>query len=303
MEDLVVVNKDKAKKLIKSVGSDIYSEFIRLSNNDNLILTQENYNFLKNKIVSIEGIDPEKIKTKKTLICLQMYYEDLFKEVNNFIIPLIKDYNCDVIITTIIDSSYSCQKQWIYNHFTDLGCKFYVVDNKGLDIGPFLLSLKKSRETETKYDYIIKVHTKKSIYTSKIGNEWRDNLTYPIIGNTKLYEYNVHTLMSNEDIGMLGSKEFKMNDNLNINMLRRIVKALFPQYKDRLEEPFSFIGGTIFMAKMEIFDDFTDAIIDDLYSNLEPGYFTDYAYNTTTHAVERLFGAMVNFKNKIIQAV
>ena len=57
MEDLVVINKEKSKNLIETIGSDLYSEFIRLSNNDNLILTQDNYKFLKNKIVEIENID------------------------------------------------------------------------------------------------------------------------------------------------------------------------------------------------------------------------------------------------------
>lgn len=304
MEDLVIINKKKAKTLIETIGSDLYSEFIRLSNTDNLILTQENYNFLKNKIVEIENIDSNLIKTKKTLVCIQMYYEDLFNDLNKYLTPLIKDYNCDVIVTTCLDNSFSCQKQWLYEHFTKLGCRFFVVDNRGLDIGPFLLSLKKSREVETKYDYVIKVHTKKSVYTSNNGEKWRNNLVYPIIGSPKLYEYNVSTLINNKKVGMLGSKEFTMhNDNLNCSTLKRIIPHLFPKYADKVDDPFDFVGGTIFMARMEIFDDFTDEIIDTLYQNLEPGYYTDYAYSTVTHAVERLFGAMVYFNNMTLKAV
>lgn len=140
--------------------------------------------------------------------------------------------------------------------------------NKGQDIGPFLLTFKKLRGKD--YDYLIKIHTKKSEnfdfkYQPEKGALWRDELVNSLISSDQTIRKNISTLKQTE-YKMCGSEKWLLKND-------------------------SFIGGTMFMVDFKVLTNcLTDKLIDKLYQQMPYGYKQD---KTFTHKVERLLGKLI----------
>jgi lipopolysaccharide biosynthesis protein len=222
----------------------------------------------------------------KHCIILHLYYIDLWEELYSHIKPLLGD-NVDLIVTaqknSILPQEVSkCAKQVIY------------CENRGMDIGPFLLAYKQLRG---KYKTITKIHSKKSIHTSGIGEYWRKTLYTPILQSHKslsnyLTEYEepamigtgLYILSKEEDPGR-SSEELQKHINTICTELGIVAEG-------------SFIAGTMFIVNDIYMNSiFTDDIIDKIYNILPENYIRD---NSAAHAMERIFGYLGTQTNLLV---
>ena len=190
----------------------------------------------------------------------------------------------------------------------------FISENRGMDIGPFLVVLEHLSKNNKNYNYYIKIHTKTDV-------KWRNEMIQPIY-NQLNYFLTTHT----NDIAMFGASKWIMNGNfmLNYPYVVDILTRNFPKLKPKflsycksktnngpmvsdgicdVNRPY-FVAGTIFV--------FNDAYFNLLkqiknFKNERQIMETGYVVNTTsprrTHAWEYLFGYLNYLSNKNINAI
>lgn len=237
---------------------------------------------------------------KRTAILVYVYYPDIFKH----IVSLLK--NLDLTYTDIfLAINNSLDISTIQDICQDIKGSIkntIFVDNIGVDILPFLLQLK-ALDAHT-YKYFIKLHTKKSTWGSKNNIEWLSVLLHSLIGSDKIYQKNISMLDSKPNIGMIGAKALIMSGRefMHTSKIKELCSILGINY-DRVANG-KFIGGSIFMARLEPFiTHFTEDNIEKLQnlivSNNEVGSVKDMFSNDGKycHSIERIFGYIISYLN------
>lgn len=203
-------------------------------------------------------------------IILHIYHTDLWRYFEEKLKSL--DTQFDLYIT-LCDEVEDISKD-ILKSFPSANITKY--PNKGQDIGPFLLALKNIRNKN--YDYLIKLHTKKSTYNPQLGNRWRDSLVNNLINSDSIIKRNI-SFLQNSDFKMCGSKDWLMD-----SVTETSTKKYFNDY-------YQFIGGTMFMVDFQAYKQILiDKLIDEWYEKMPNGYVQDHSF---THDVERLLGKII----------
>ncbi len=180
-----------SQNLVKSID-DINEEFDRYEKfvfSDDVKVIKVN-----GKKEAIEGKGAEDYIDFKVLIHIHCYYVDLVEEMLKRFL-LIKDKIDFVITTNTIE-----KENEINEILKNIGIKanVFVVENRGRDVGPFYVGLKKIYK---EYDILLHLHTKKSPrYKVEIG--WFEDM--------------LDKLALNEDYIINLLKLFKRNNNLGI---------------------------------------------------------------------------------------
>ena len=243
----------------------------------------------------------------KVCVILHLYYIDLWDEFRSLLSNI--HYNTDIYINLVDESMYRLNlvnfKNRVENEHKN--CKVFINDNVGLDIGGSLLIFDYILKEEKEYDYILKLHSKKSIHGGRInstkGEEWRNELLYPILGSYKIVNNIIDLFTENPIIGMIGAKKWLYDKHNNIyhdsNMLNEYIKKF--NLKTTMDE-IEYIGGTMFWVRFDIFKDFfTKNDITRIIRTFERNSFTDNKKLKWTHAFERVFGMIVTeYDKKII---
>ena len=163
-------------------------------------------------------------------------------------------------------------------------------ENKGMDIGLFLINLMYIKNKNYNHVYIIKIHTK----TSDIfRNESLNNL----IGTEEIITNNIRKL-NNENNGIIsGNRIYKYNEfkdafTQNYYHLEKLIKYIYNEdiKTDRLE----FSAGTMFIAKSEIFNIFNIPILEYIYNNLNNYDSLDYYWYSVFYKLD------INNKKQIL---
>ncbi|CAG7581320.1 MAG: hypothetical protein SLAVMIC_00784 [uncultured marine phage] len=229
------------------------------------------------------------IRDKKLAIVLHLYYQDLWSEFKT-ILNNLEGYNYDLYVTMIDNSATLGQTLWIKDQVEKSGGKAFILQNKGLDIGPFLHVLSYMMQNALSYDYVLKMHSKKSLRTAgeDFGNNWRKRLIHPLIGSPNAIERNIHHL-SNDRVGMIGSREWLVKGTQGNDVLINDFKKRL-----KIQRGDSFIGGTMFWVRYDIIRKyFNKTNTPQIYNELETGYFIDHHEPTKTHSLERILGYIV----------
>lgn len=211
------------------------------------------------------------------------FYKPYFKNIENY----------DLFITVYYKKNTDEYMQCIHN-VTEINMNAMIinVENKGLDGGPFLIALHKINKMGLKYDYIIKLHSK-SPYN--YGPEWRQQLIDSIIGSKYILEKNLYLLKENKNIGMIGSSEWLIEEPLK-NDIEQLFIDLFEETSN--EPNYKFIGGTMFIARFNIFDNIISK--NDNIIKYISKYTSGVSYDENNeliekeaHWLERIFGKIV----------
>ena len=178
------------------------------------------------------------------------------------------------------------------------------VENRGYDVGAFMEFLHRIKLDD--YDYILKLHTKnttKGNYTHLNGRRfdnalWAKVLYDALLKSPKQVKENLQQLEEKPEIGMVAaayciSGEHKLYDKWLEEINSCLAEMNLPQVRD-----FSFVAGTMFWARAEIFKPF-------LRYGLKDFAPTDgkIKEGTKAHVFERLFGAAVMAQGYEIRGV
>jgi hypothetical protein len=241
---------------------------------------------------------------------LSNYLENLDKNKFDLWITIHEEHKDNVVVQTI------------KNKYPNV--KLLFIENKGFDIGPFFFTLKKMYESNIKYDYILKLHTKSVEYH-------REKLLRACIGSDNVVAKTLKLFMENKEVGMISDNicfEY-ITQPTNTYHLKRIINKVFTDsstsgLKVIPRQGFTFVSGTIFWIRSSIiYDVIALETLDWFIENLNDKTTFDINWmrmnnkkdignilwpNATgkrdcmfEHAVERFFGYMVEAKNfKII---
>jgi rhamnosyltransferase len=221
---------------------------------------------------------------KSIAIILHLYYTDLWEEFKVQLLQL--DNNFDLYIS-LTNGNKNIEDD-IKNSFPN--AKIFWFDNRGLDIGPFFHTLKYFIENNLNYQYLIKLHSKKSINSvgENRGASWRIELVQSLIGSNETLKRNISSFEDDKNINVGGNPNYFYRDG-SLDWLRdelynlRLIKDLDnSSYFDNM----LIISGTMFMVRYKVYKEFfTISDIDRILSQLTDGYVRD---KKIEHKLERI---------------
>jgi lipopolysaccharide biosynthesis protein len=185
-------------------------------------------------------------------VVAHIYYEDTWADIAGVLRGLTIPF--DLIVTTVAGRERLIDSiRRIYPR-----AEIEIGENRGRDVGPFLVLLERGRLDG--YRYICKIHGKKSIDGGRktyMGKMWRRRLLFDLLGSPGAANAAIHTFESDVSIGMIGPKVFRLPKadypedlswSVNRPMTLKIAERMgVPADRFQLD----FFGGTMFWVRPE----------------------------------------------------
>jgi hypothetical protein len=208
----------------------------------------------------------EKINFETNItIIIHLFHESLFDEFLEYINNVKKVFNLVTVIFTInINSNFD---QNIKNE--DSTFIILKVENKGVDVYPFIESINYIRKNNIKTDFILKMHTKVSSNLTADLINWRKDLIEPITKIENLYIIQ-HYFKKINNIGYIGSQKCIMPKNYDIDFPQNIqgINELCDKFSHLEKNWTDFNGGNIFWINNEVLNKYlTNELIEYLIEN------------------------------------
>ena len=236
---------------------------------------------------------------KKHAIVVHLYYNDLWEEFKSKIEPILERGDVDLYVTLTEDDTSAKEE---IEKLTD---KVYVLENRGLDVGPFLFVMNEIKDLN--YTSIFKIQTKKSLHHGQdpdFGPNWRRQLVDALLGDIEVFD-EITKILEDEPISMIGSKlhlvDFKW-DGVNIphhyDVIHKTIKELNINIKETpignsvcFSKKGRFFKGTMFATSHKYIKEiFKNCDMIEFYKSLPLGY----VYDSGSHALERIFGYYID---------
>jgi lipopolysaccharide biosynthesis protein len=219
----------------------------------------------------------------KSAILLHLYYQDLWLEFKEKIAPILNKNTHLYVSVNTLESEYIDD---IKKYSTDI----FLVENKGMDVAPFIYVYNKIKDKD--YSIYLKLHSKKSLHTPNIGDNWRKLLYYPIVDN---YINILEQVKDTNQCFMLGVEKFYHDMNIEPKHHPNKLSAKF--YIDKacdllnIIDEGSFFAGTMFMVNdLYLKTLFKNIDLEKFYNEFEKGYLRD----SLAHGMERVIGYGIN---------
>lgn len=225
----------------------------------------------------------------KTAIFIHLFYQDLWDEIRQNLSRLSIKYDLYVTICQDHDSSIISKIKEFHPTSTILS-----VPNRGADVGPFFEKLNYCLEANKKYDWLLKIHSKKSLLISPThGEKWRktDYLTLIPSSFSKIDQ-----LFNNDKIGMIGAQTHLMSlSSTDRRLGKNNNQNNIDYFRNRLnisDSKLKFFGGTMFWIRYSILEEtFKNNKL--TINDFGIGHAPD---GTKAHAMERVFANIVRDK-------
>ena len=235
-----------------------------------------------------KNVSTSKMLNEKSIIAVQahIYYEELIDEIiektNN--IPV----KFDLYISTdsIFKKKFIIQK--IRNRTNAINYEIKIFKNKGRDVLPFIIQIKKVIKD---YKYICHIHTKKSVQC-QLGEEWRSYLFNNLLGSTQIVSEILSDFEMSDNLGIIFPEIFhKIVLNFGKNLIYKLhllsmnylIRKINPGYKI-IGKISDFPAGNMFWAR-------TLAIHQIFEENLEKKFPKEKGQIdfTIMHSIERIW--------------
>ena len=213
-----------------------------------------------------------------------VWEQDIVPEIQKITIPY------DLYVSLPEGDDFTQKKDAILSIFPK--AIIIAVPNRGADVGPFFEVLRLIFNSGKCYDYVLKLHSKKSAHLSReFSMTFRRHFYRNLCFNL---DYCIDIMNKNLDIGMIGPPnsilELTENeDKDNLSSFNQLIEEF--GIKDR---SISFIAGTMFICRFELLTKYFK--VPKTY-NFENGHKT---FGTLAHGFERLFGNIVRNENQKI---
>jgi lipopolysaccharide biosynthesis protein len=132
--------------------------------------------------------------TARIAVVMHLYYTDLWNELSDAILDMPEPFDLFVSLVGDENAPFADQIRQIFPDAQIIQC-----DNHGRDIVPFLELV--ATGVLYQYDYICKLHSKKSIYREG-GAEWRQHLVDGVLGDTDRIAKILAAFDADPDMGM-----------------------------------------------------------------------------------------------------
>ena len=141
---------------------------------------------------------PFKSKQEKKIACvIHIYYPDIANEIFTLVKNIHHQYKLYISVPSIeiLSEIYKIANL----HGLENNIKYRVSDNRGRNFGPLLVEFSKEI---INYDYLLHIHTKKSMYTGSENYRWRRYLYKSLIGSEYLVDLILQIFNEDPDVGV-----------------------------------------------------------------------------------------------------
>lgn len=193
----------------------------------------------------------------KIAIQAHIFYLDLLEEMARYCSNM--PYKFDALISIVDESA----EEKVRNAFEKIPnvekCIVRVVPNRGRDVAPFIVGF---GDLLPKYDYIAHIHSKKSLYTGKEQQNWRNYLFDALLGNPKLLRKIFKAFDENKQLGLVYPQPPPNMPYIAFTWLSNEGVGKILLYRLNVAPPktnyFDFPLGTMFWARSKALKKFFD---------------------------------------------
>jgi lipopolysaccharide biosynthesis protein len=214
---------------------------------------------------------------RKLAVVVHAFYRDIFLELLDLLAD-IHSISIKLFVTTPRDQCTDIDLD-----LKKSGFKYCIfpVENRGRDVLPFLAVM--PRVMEEDFDYVLKLHTKKSTHRDD-GDVWRTDIFGKLVGEEACAAA-FDQFEKNADIGIIGPSGHlvPMDYYWGSNAQRVEVLAFRLGQKMETVHKLSFVAGTMFYARINALNPLFNLAIEDSEFEAESGQID----GTLAHAFER----------------
>lgn len=232
------------RKIIKKVyNSRKLSKLLNIAQDKGILVDEKKEEHILENLTFID----------KTIgVHLHLFYTDLAEEFNKYLLNI--PYTFDLYIS-VPEKTRIHKIKRIFKK--NVNIKRLIVKeskNSGRDFGPMFVLFKKELK---QYDYVMHIHSKKSLRTGREQSEWRQYLLNNLLGSKALV-MKYFNLMENWNVGIAYPKTFDDISYLchshldSFHLAREFYKKLELELKD---EYLNFSAGSMFWCKGELLKD------------------------------------------------
>lgn len=169
------------------------------------------------------------------------------------------------------------------------------VENRGMDIGGWMMSMQEALRSGNTYKYLLKLHTKRD-------NTWRRALTMPLLCPHDRLGQHVAWMDANPTVGMKTAWLIESTHVLAKNTNGELIREYETRFHTTCPADTPMAVGSIFLCRYHIWPLLFDTVpIDILYPELPLGYVFDGFTGQRPHTWERLFSRFVaHFGYKVV---
>jgi lipopolysaccharide biosynthesis protein len=222
-------------------------------------------------------------------VVAHIYYEDTWSDIAGALRGLAIPF--DLIVTTVAGRDRLIES--VRRSYPR--AQIEIMENRGRDIGPFLVLLERGRLD--RYRYICKIHGKKSIDGGRetyMGVLWRRRLLFDLLGGPHAANAAIDMFVRDPSIGMIGPKVFRLpNDNYPEDLSWSANRLMTLELAERMGVPadkfqLDFFGGTMFWVRPEALKPLRD-----LHLAADMPYENGLIDGDLPHALERVLPTSV----------
>ena len=222
-------------------------------------------------------------------VVAHIYYEDTWSDIAGALRGLTIPF--DLIVTTVAGRERLIES--VRRSYPR--AQVEIMENRGRDIGPFLVLLERGRLD--RYRYICKIHGKKSIDGGRetyMGVLWRRRLLFDLLGGPHAANAAIDMFVRDPSIGMIGPKVFRLpNDNYPEDLSWSANRLMTLELAERMGVPadkfqLDFFGGTMFWVRPEALKPLRD-----LHLAADMPYENGLTDGDLPHALERVLPTSV----------
>jgi lipopolysaccharide biosynthesis protein len=195
---------------------------------------------------------PDRPASIPVAVVAHIYYEDTWPDIAGALRGLTAPF--DLIVTTVAGRERLIET--IRRSYPR--AEIEIVENRGRDIGPFMVLLERGRLDG--YRYICKIHGKKSIDGGRktyMGEMWRRRLLFDLLGAPGAGNAAIDMFERDPSIGMIGPRVFRLpRDGYSEDLSWSANRAMTLKIAERMGVPadkfqLDFFGGTMFWVRPE----------------------------------------------------
>jgi len=225
---------------------------------------------------------------KKLAICLHIYYKNQLNEILKYL-KNVGEVDYDLYVSMVEEDAFVVDA--IKKNVPK--AQFFIVENRGYDIGPFIEFLHKINIDD--YEYILKLHTKgkKSQNWTRLNGYRIDNALWgkilwdSVLGTENRLTDGLQFLDEHKNVCMLGAKYCITNHKKNYeNLLPEVNEVLLKMGKEQVNE-LSFVAGSLFLVRAFCLKPLLKYQIRDFA--ITDGRIKE---GTLAHVMERVFGVL-----------
>lgn len=222
-------------------------------------------------------------------VMAHVYYEDLFSQIADSLNNIPWQYSLYVSVTSKEARDVVLERIREMPRISQFDVR--VVPNRGRDIAPMLVEF---REELLRHQYILHVHTKKSIYSGRERQEWRNYLINGLLGSERRIRHVFNVFLKNSSVGIVYPDTFEgvpywahswlKNRGIALSLASRLGVDI--NHRSYVDAPM----GSMFWARVDALKPLFDLKLRYVDFPEEQGQ-TD---GTLQHAIERFFVLAAN---------